>query len=78
MIESEESFIHLALQASDPFQFLAKVLSNERVSDLERIRGLNRVPATQDASASAYQIRSYLLLNAEMGRRMNLLPPPEK
>lgn len=78
MIESDESLIHLALQASDPFQFLAKVLSNERVSDLERIRGLNRVPVSQDASASAYQIMSYLLLNAEMGMRTNLLPSPEK
>lgn len=29
---------------------------------------------TKDASASAYQIMSYLLLNAELGRRTNLLP----
>jgi DNA-directed RNA polymerase len=34
----------------------------------------HQVPVTQDASASAYQIMSYLLLNLEMGRRTNLLP----
>lgn len=77
-IESDNSLIHLAQKASDPFQFIAKVLSNERVTDIDRIRGLNRIPVTQDASASAYQIMSYLLLNAEMGRRTNLIPSPER
>ena len=77
LIESDKSLINLARQASDPFQFLGKVLSNERVTYDERISGLNRVPVTQDASASAYQIMSYLLLNAEMGRRTNLLPSHE-
>lgn len=75
--ESDESLINSALQASDPFQFIAKVISCDRVSDQERIRGLNRVPVTQDASASAYQIMSYMLLNKEMGIRTNLLPSPE-
>ena len=42
----------------------------------ESIFGLYRVP--QDASASAYQIMSYLLLNEEMGRRTNLLPSPDE
>jgi DNA-directed RNA polymerase len=35
---------------------------------------LNRVPVSQDASASAYQIMSYLLLNVELGILTNLLP----
>jgi DNA-directed RNA polymerase len=73
-LHSDESLIDFARNASDPFQFLAKVLSNERVCDLSY---LNRVPVTQDASASAYQIMSYLLLNAQMGRRTNLLPSPQ-
>lgn len=77
---SDEKFINLAQQASDPFQFISKYLSIDRVNVItnERILGLNRVPVTQDASASAYQIMSYLLLNAELGRRTNLLPSPEK
>lgn len=77
MNKSNESLINSALQASDPFQFIAKVISNENVSDAERIQGLNRVPVTQDASASAYQIMSYFLLNKELGMRTNLLPSPE-
>lgn len=48
------------------------------MTDEERINGLGRVPVTQDASASAYQIMSYLLLNKDMARRTNLLPSPDK
>ena len=68
MIESDDGLINLALQASDPFQFLAKVMSNKRVSDLKIICGFNRVPVTQDASTSAYQIMSCLFIKAKMGR----------
>ncbi|KAH9304471.1 hypothetical protein KI387_008875, partial [Taxus chinensis] len=78
MIESDDSLIHLALKASDPFQFIDKVLSNERVTDIDRIHGLNSIPMTQDASTSAYQIMSYLLLNTEMGRGTNLISSPER
>ena len=74
MVESDNSLIQLSLQASDPFQFMAKVISNERVSDIERMKGYHIVPVTQDASASAYQIMSYLLLNEEMARLTNLIP----
>ncbi|YP_005090363.1 DNA-dependent RNA polymerase (mitochondrion) [Phoenix dactylifera] len=68
MLASDESLMKFAVQASDPFQFLAKILSKDIVSNY------HKVPVTQDASASAYQIMSYLLLNQEMGRRTNLLP----
>lgn len=68
MFASDESFIQLAAQASNPFQFLVMILSQDDVSHY------HQVPVTQDASASAYQIMSYLLLNLEMGRRTNLLP----
>ena len=70
--ESVFSLMNFAVQGSNPFQFLAYVLSNERVSD-----NIDRVPVTQDASASAYQIMSYLLLNKSMGRLTNLLPSPD-
>jgi hypothetical protein len=68
MSASDESLIQFAKQASDPFQFLAKVLS------LKCETNYHQLPVTQDASASAYQIMSYLLLNVEIGRRTNLLP----
>lgn len=71
MVASDSSLIQFAVQASDPFQFIAKVLCNERTYDYIR------VPVTQDASASAYQIMSYLLLNQKMGRQTNLIPSPD-
>jgi hypothetical protein len=36
----------------------------------------NMVPITQDASASAYQIVLYLLLNEELAMRTNLIKSP--
>ncbi|KAF3779165.1 putative DNA-directed RNA polymerase [Nymphaea thermarum] len=68
---SDESLISFAKGASDPFQFIAKVLCYDRVQEY------NRIPITQDAAASAYQIMSYLLLNEEMARRTNLIPHPD-
>ena len=47
---------------------MGKVLCNESES------ASNWVAITQDASASAYQIRSYLLLNQKLGVITNLLP----
>lgn len=72
----DKVLIDFAVQASDPFQFLSKILSNDRVTPKDRIIGLSKVPVTQDASASAYQIMSYFLLNTEMARRTNLIPSP--
>lgn len=68
---SDESLISFAKGASDPFQFIAKALCNDGVQEY------NRIPITQDATASAYQIMSYLLLNEEMARRTNLIPHPD-
>lgn len=68
---SDESLISFAKGASAPFQFIAKALCNDGVQEY------NRIPITQDATASAYQIMSYLLLNEEMARRTNLIPHPD-
>ncbi|KAJ4715245.1 DNA-directed RNA polymerase [Melia azedarach] len=54
-----------------PFQFIAKVLCDDGVQEF------NKIPITQDAAASAYQIMSYLLLNEEMAMRTNLIPHPD-
>lgn len=75
--EFNKRLINLAQKASDPFQFLAKSLSSEQVTKEERSLSWNRIQVTQDASASAYQIMSYLLLNKELGRQTNLLPPED-
>lgn len=55
MLASDQSWIQFAAQASDPFQFLAKILYQEGFSDYHQARSVG-----QDASASAYQIMSYL------------------
>ena len=70
---SDENLMKGAVQASEPFQFLAKFLFNTKYLNNEGILNY-KIPVTQDASASAYQIMSYLLLNQEMGMRTNLLP----
>jgi len=67
---NDDSFINFAKGASDPFQFMAKALCNDGGFEY------NRIPITQDATASAYQIMSYLLLNEEMAKRTNLIPHP--
>lgn len=75
IIKSADSLIHYTKQASDPFQFLSKAIENVK-NHSERISILNNIPFSQDASASAYQIMSYLLLNKEMAIRTNLLSAP--
>lgn len=66
---SDESLICFSKGASDPYQFLAKALSY----DTEYMN----VPISQDATASAYQIMSYFLLNEDMAMRTNLIPHPD-
>lgn len=61
------------MKASDPFQFMSKVLTIQS-ENLNNEFKLWCHPATQDASASAYQIMSYLLLNIDMAKFTNLLP----
>ena len=73
---SDERLIHFAVEASDPFEFPAKYILYDRITERERIRGLNKVPVTLDASASAYQIMSSLLLNTELAMQTNLIPSP--
>lgn len=62
--------LRFAKGASDPFQFIAKVLCYDTIQEY------NCVPITQDAAASAYQIMSYFLLNEEMAMRTNLIANP--
>ncbi|KAK8945607.1 hypothetical protein KSP40_PGU003856 [Platanthera guangdongensis] len=64
--------MQLAEKAVDPFQFLAMILCNHIISDS------NMIPVTQDASASAYQIMSSLLLHQEMARVLPSLTSRKK
>jgi hypothetical protein len=64
--KSLDYHIAFAQKAKHPFQFLANLFG----------KGLNmkRVPIIQDASASAYQIMSYFLLDESLAKRTNLIP----
>lgn len=64
------SLIKFAVGASDPFQFLSKVLSLHKSGCVCALQ----LPITQDASASAYQIISYLLLDHNFAVNTNLVP----
>ncbi|XP_026399869.1 uncharacterized protein LOC113295759 [Papaver somniferum] len=64
---SDENLINFAMDAKDPWQFMAKVQWN--TCDEYKL-----VPISQDASASAYQIMSFLFLNVDMAMKTNLIP----
>lgn len=66
---SSDSLIQFAVGASNPFQFLRDVLCLEGSTMDPTI-----IPITQDASASAYQLMSYFLLDKEIATRTNLIP----
>lgn len=72
IIKSDESLIQFAVDASDPYQFISKVLCIEGGTDPIKM------PITQDASASAYQIMSFLLLDKEIATLTNLIPYVDK
>lgn len=58
------------LKAKRPFQFLANVTAIEK----EDYNVQAKTPITQDASASAYQLMSYFLLDVTIGSLTNLTP----
>lgn len=68
---NDKKLIQFAAEGSDPFQFISKVLT---IRDESLTHKLWLHPVTQDASASAYQIMSYLLLNIKMAKLTNLIP----
>lgn len=67
----DNSIIQFAENARDPYQFISKVLSLHKEG---RTISPLQIPITQDASASAYQIISYFLLDIELAKNTNLIP----
>nr|YP_005090412.1 orf2 gene product [Dorcoceras hygrometricum]AEK53323.1 hypothetical protein [Dorcoceras hygrometricum] len=69
-----------ASEAKRSFQFLANMLILKDIKSISEIQNYNlfilNTPLTQDASASAYQIMSYFLLDESMAMRTNLIPHP--
>lgn len=67
---SDESLIQFSVDASNPYQFISKVLCLKGTGNIN----LYQIPITQDASASAYQIMAYFLLDFEIAMKTNLIP----
>ncbi|CAA3018525.1 DNA-dependent RNA polymerase [Olea europaea subsp. europaea] len=66
---SDESLIHFAIAAREPYQFISKVLCIEGGKTDHM-----KIPITQGASASAYQLMSFFLLDKEVAKQTNLIP----
>ena len=56
-----------SIEAKRPFQFLSNITGFQN-------KFFMNIPITQDASASAYQIMSYFLLDESLAKRTNLIP----
>lgn len=65
----QKCLINFAVGASNPFQFIRTILCIELNSPDAR-----SIPITQDASASAYQLMSYFLLDTKLAEHTNLIP----
>lgn len=70
-----KKLIEDARDARRPFQFLAHIIGYKFAAKNHKTRRkLACFPITQDASASAYQIMSYFMLDNTMAKRTNLIP----
>ncbi|GLU24484.1 hypothetical protein SLE2022_404150 [Rubroshorea leprosula] len=65
--EGNDLFVY-AQEAKRPFQFLSNIIC------IPNLNVITSIPITQDASASAYQIMSYFLLDETIANRTNLIP----
>ncbi|XP_071712899.1 probable DNA-directed RNA polymerase [Rutidosis leptorrhynchoides] len=68
--EKASVYVQLSTLAKHPFQFLSGYLSIRH----DQWSSISCIPITQDASASAYQIMSYLLLDENIAKSTNLFP----
>nr|YP_010127583.1 DNA-dependent-RNA-polymerase [Bougainvillea spectabilis]QPP04907.1 DNA-dependent-RNA-polymerase [Bougainvillea spectabilis] len=69
LLDKHKELIEMARCAKRPFQFLSHQLNLN--IDYDDASG---IPITQDASASAYQIMSYFLMDETLAMRTNLIP----
>lgn len=72
-LQIKNNLIVFAQDAKRPFQFISNIIGIADGILKENNRYMN-LPITQDASASAYQIMSYLLLDETLAKRTNLIP----
>ncbi|KAG5571413.1 hypothetical protein H5410_061179 [Solanum commersonii] len=70
-IKTSEDLIECVSTTRDPYQYISKVVT--LVADSPEVSP-HQLPITQDASASAYQITSYFMLDFELAKYTNLIP----
>lgn len=66
--------IVFARDAKRPFQFISNMVG---IAECQLNNNYMKLPITQDASASAYQIMSYFLLDERLAKRTNIIPSPD-
>ena len=64
-----ENRVQFACSAKRPFQFISSIVAYTSPNGIAKYS-----PITQDASASAYQLMSYFLLDGALAYRTNLIP----
>ena len=67
--DPDQFIIDIIAKARDPFQFLSKSICIEGINNIH----MYQLPVTQDASASAYQLMSYFLLDKDLAIKTNLI-----
>lgn len=68
---TDQLLIHYSMGSKNPFQYLMYLWGY--MHNRDSLYYYFQAPIIQDASASAYQIMSYLLLNVPMAKRTNLI-----
>nr|WAO26101.1 DNA-directed RNA polymerase [Daucus carota subsp. sativus]WAO26134.1 DNA-directed RNA polymerase [Daucus carota subsp. sativus]WAO26171.1 DNA-directed RNA polymerase [Daucus carota subsp. sativus] len=68
--------IKFACDAKKPLQFLSCVVVFKEYSTTQDLQAITSYPITQDASASAYQLMSYFLLDKDLAKNTNLIQRP--
>ncbi len=69
-LSHDDDLLMYAREAKRPFQLFAHLIGVTSPN----LKVITRIPLTQDASASAYQIMSYFLLDESLASRTNLIP----
>lgn len=74
----EELIKNQAVDAKNPFQFISNINLLRRnllfqVNRYDFIRNRYSIPVSMDASSSAYQLMSYMLLNEDLAVKTNLI-----
>ncbi|YP_010185125.1 hypothetical protein LI410_mgp059 (mitochondrion) [Apium graveolens] len=75
-VSSNDELTRLACDAKKPLQFLSCLVVFKEYLTTQVVQVITSHPITQDASASAYQLMSYFLLDKDLAKNTNLIQRP--